>query len=178
MVDSAKRAEDSGMEFRCSKAPQVVIAKQRFRYAVLYTDMMFTHATSRTPEETKNSDGFDPAFSREICYNGDEDPLHEHWCDRMIFAAQWSEGKEPLSKIAQIQGFGTDRLEEGGHQYAYIFRAPKGTVVRSTGGGFDGEVCFPEPIPYEWIIAIYRVIQPIDNQKLGNKGRGYEKINP
>jgi hypothetical protein len=140
-----------------SKAPTTVIAKFNFRMARLPTKMLFSHASSRTPEETKLANGFDPAYSSEICYSGDTG-THERWYDRMMFAAK-ADPKRLLSKVAEVQGYGTDKIEQGGHQYTYEFEAPQGTLVRSTAGGFDGEVCFPEPIPYSWITRIHQVVQ-------------------
>ncbi len=136
------------------RAPTEVIAKSNFKVTRLPTDMSFTHACGRTVDEVRKSDGFDPAYSSEICYSNDSGP-HEHWFDRMTFAAKAQEGRV-LSKVADMQGYGTDRKGEG-TQYAYKFTAPRGTQVRSTRGKFDGEICFPEPIPWSWIDEVHEV---------------------
>jgi hypothetical protein len=142
-----------------SRAPTTVIAKSNFRLTHLPGGMTFSHATSRTPAETYAAGGFDPAYSSEICYSGDAGPDHERWFDRMTFAARAQPGRL-LSKVAEVQGYGTDKLDQGGHQYVYEFTAPAGTIVRSTHGAFAGEICFPEPIPYAWITRIHQVVQP------------------
>jgi hypothetical protein len=141
-----------------SRAPTAVIPKFNLRITRLPTKMLFSHASSRTPAETKLANGFDPAYSSEICYSGDTNPGHERWYDRMMFAAKAAEGRL-LSKVAEAQGYGTDKISEGGHQYTYEFEAPQGTIVRSTAGAFAGEVCFPELIPYAWITRIHQVVQ-------------------
>jgi hypothetical protein len=136
------------------RAPSAIIPKFKFALAHLPHDMTFSHACGRKPEEVKASNGFDPAFAREICYSGDTGE-HEHWFDRMTFAAVANENRQ-MSKVAAMQGYGTD--EKGmGDQYVYEFKAPRGTLVRSTNGAFAGEVCFPEPIPYSWITKIQQV---------------------
>ena len=142
-----------------ARAATTVIPKNNFSLTRLPKDMFFTHACSRSLAEVQATDGFDPAYSSEICYNGDTVP-HEHWFDRMTFAAE----KDPdrwLSKVADVQGYGTDKLAVGGHQYTYEFMAPRGTIVRSTRGGFAGEVCFPEPIPFSWVTNVHQVTQVV-----------------
>jgi len=160
MVSSAQR----GGQQIGSRAPTSVIPKFNFKLTRLPTSMLFSHACSRSPEDVQSTGGFDPAFSSEICYNGDTDAGHERWYDRMMFAAQKREGRW-LSKVAELRGYGTETLAQGGHQYTYEFEAPAGTIVRSTDGGFDGEVCFPEPIPYAWITYIHEVQQPAPKQR-------------
>jgi hypothetical protein len=136
------------------RPPETVIAKFGFKFAHLPHAMSFTHANGRPPEEIRGSGGLDPAFSKEICYNGDSYPGHEHWYDRMIFAAKLDPSRN-MSKLAHMQGFGTD--ERGfGPQYVYEFTAPAGTLVRSTAGAFNGEICFPETIPWAWIDKVSR----------------------
>lgn len=125
-----------------SRAPESIIPKSNFLLTSLPHPMRFTHASARTQEETVISKGFDPAYSKEICYSGDNGDNHVQWFDRLIFAAV---GGAPVSKIAQVQGFGP---------YFYDFIAPKGTLVRSTNGALKGEVGFPEPIPYDWITSM------------------------
>lgn len=146
-----------------AKPATTVIAKSKFKLTRLPRDMSFSHACSRALEEVRRTDGFDPAYSSEICYSGDTGE-HEHWFDRMTFAAASKVGR-PLSKVAEVQGYGTDTLKDGGHQYTYEFNAPLGTTVRSTNGEFLGEICFPNSIPFVWITNVHQVVQP-------NKGTG------
>jgi len=162
-AESMVRSAQRGGPQVGARAATSVIQKTNFRLVRLPADMTFSHATSRTPEETLASNGFDPAYSSEICYSGDTG-AHEHWFDRMTFAAQASPGRR-LSKVAEMQGYGTDKIKDGGHQYVYEFEAPQGTTVRSTAGAFAGEICFPEIIPYAWITKIHQVTQPTGGQK-------------
>lgn len=170
-AESMVRSAQRGGPQIGARAATTVIAKSNFMLARLPRDMEFSHACSRPLDEVQGTDGFDPAYSSEICYSGDTGE-HEHWFDRMMFAAVKKENRI-LSKVAELQGYGTDKLAQGGHQYVYEFRAPRGTTVRSTRGGFDGEVCFPEPIPFSWITKVYQVVQPA-----GGKPRSFILIHP
>ncbi len=152
MINSVARA--GAVQVAGWRAPTEIIPKTLFKTVRLPVDMTFSHACGRKPAEVKATDGFDPAFSTEIAYSNDQGD-HEHWCDRMTFAAQPRPGKI-LTKVAELQGYGTDSKGKGA-VFAYQFIAPRGTLVRSTKGAFAGEVCFPDPIPYAWISRIDEV---------------------
>lgn len=138
------------------RPPSTVIPKFNFEFVRLPTEMVFSHANGIPKDTIKGSGGLDPAMSSEICYSGDTDPGHVHWFDRLVFAAKPREGR-PLSKVAELQGYGTDAQGKG-TQWVYEFKAPQGTLVRSTKGSLQGEVCFPEPIPYKWITKVIQLV--------------------
>ncbi|MGX9963756.1 hypothetical protein ACVFYP_10530 [Roseomonas sp. F4] len=159
MVSTAQRLKDEPLPAFAQghyRPPSEVIPKFNFRYVRLPTSTTFAHANGRPPEEIKASGGLDPAFSTEICYSGDSG-VHERWFDRLVFAARWDpNGTRVLSKVAEMQGYGTDAQGKG-DVFNYIFEAPAGTLIRSTNGSLNGEVCFPEVIPWAWIVSVRKV---------------------
>jgi hypothetical protein len=70
-AESMVRSAQRGGPQIGARAATTVIAKSNFMLAHLPRDMEFSHACSRPLDEVRGTDGFDPAYSSEICYSGD-----------------------------------------------------------------------------------------------------------